>query len=161
VEIRPLDDSDWPAVAAIYAQGIASGNATFETEPPTWERWNAAHPSLRLVAETGGTVLGFAALSPYSDRRCYRGVAEESVYVAAAARGRGVGRALLQELIERAEAEGYWTLLAGIFPENEASVVLHASCGFRVVGVHEGLGERDGVWRDVLWLERRSTPTSR
>jgi len=127
---------------------------------PAWERWDAAHPSLRLVAEEEGAVLGWAALSPYSDRRCYRGVAEESVYVGAAARGRGVGRALLGELIAQAEAAGYWTLLAGVFPENEASLALHRALGFRVLGVHEKLGERDGVWRDVVLLEYRST-TSR
>jgi phosphinothricin acetyltransferase len=160
VRIRTLDESDWPAVASIYAEGIATGDATFETEPPTWERWNGAHPSLRLVADDGDRVVGFAALSPYSDRECYRGVAEESVYVAASARGTGVGRALLEGLVARAEEDGYWTLLAGVFPENEASVSLHTSCGFRVVGVHEGLGEHDGEWRDVLWLERRAT-TSR
>jgi phosphinothricin acetyltransferase len=160
VQIRTLDESDWPAVAAIYAEGIATGNATFESEVPAWTRWDAAHPSLRLVAESGGELVGWAALSPYSDRRCYRGVAEESVYVAASARGRGVGRALLDELIERAEASGYWTLLAGVFPENEASIALHEAVGFRVLGVHERLGERDGVWRDVVLLERRST-TSR
>ena len=127
---------------------------------PTWERWDAAHPSLRLVAEDDGHVVGWAALSPYSSRRCYRGVAEESVYVAEAARGRGIGHSLLEELIARAEAEGYWTLLAGIFPQNVASVALHTSCGFRIVGTHVGLGERDGVFRDVLTLEYRST-TSR
>jgi L-amino acid N-acyltransferase YncA len=162
VQIRTLDESDWPAVATIYAEGIATGNATFEVDVPTWERWDAAHPSLRLVAESDGAVLGWAALSPYSDRRCYRGVAEESVYVAASARGRGVGRALLGELIDRAEAEGYWTLLAGVFPENDSSLALHLALGFRVVGIHEKLGELDGVFRDVVWLERRSTsPTSR
>jgi L-amino acid N-acyltransferase YncA len=155
VRIRALDESDWPAVASIYADGIATGDATFESEVPTWERWDAAHPSLRLVAEDGDGVVGWAALSPYSDRRCYRGVAEESVYVSARARGRGVGRALLDELIARAEADGYWTLLAGVFPENEASVRLHEAVGFRVVGVHERLGERDGVFRDVVWLERK------
>jgi L-amino acid N-acyltransferase YncA len=157
VQIRTLDEPDWPAVEAIYAEGIATGNATFEVEPPAWERWDAAHPSLRLVAVEDGRVAGWAALSPYSDRRCYRGVAEESVYVAESARGKGVGRALLGELIARAEADGYWTLLAGVFPENAASLALHRSMGFRVVGVHEGLGERDGVWRDVILLERRST----
>ncbi|MGH2973058.1 MAG: GNAT family N-acetyltransferase [Gaiellaceae bacterium] len=161
MHIRTLDASDWPQVESIYAEGIATGDATFEVEPPSWERWDAAHPSLRLVAEDAGVVLGWAALSPYSDRSCYRGVGEESVYVAEAARGRGVGRALLQELIARAGVDGYWTLLAGVFPENEASVALHTACGFRVVGVHEGLGERDGVWRDVLWLERKSATTSR
>ncbi len=162
MQIRTLDESDWPAVATIYAEGIATGNATFEVDVPTWERWDAAHPSLRLVAESDGAVLGWAALSPYSDRRCYRGVAEESVYVAASARGRGVGRALLGELNDRAEAEGYWTLLAGVFPENDSSLALHLALGFRVVGIHEKLGELDGVFRDVVWLERRSTsPTSR
>ena len=160
MQIRPLDESDWPAVATIYAEGIATGNATFEVDVPTWERWERAHPSLRLVAEAEGAVVGWAALSPYSDRRCYRGVAEESVYVAASARGRGVGRRLLSELIERADAEGYWTLLAGIFKENEPSLRLHDAMGFRVVGVHDRLGEQGGVWRDVLLLERRST-TSR
>lgn len=163
MRIRPLDESDWPQVARIYAEGIATGDATFESEVPTWERWDAAHPSLRLVAESDVAVLGFAALSPYSHRRCYRGVAEESVYVGEAARGAGVGRALLDELVARAESDGYWTLLAGIFPENTASLALHATAGFRVVGTHVGLGEKDGVWRDILLLERRSatSPTSR
>jgi phosphinothricin acetyltransferase len=160
VQVRTLDESDWPAAAAIYAEGIATGHATFETEAPTWERWDAAHPALRLVAEDDGRVVGFAALSPYSDRHCYRGVGEESVYVSASARGNGVGRALLAELIARAEADGCWTLLAGVFPENDASLALHRSLGFRVVGRHEGLGEHDGVRRDVLLLERVST-TSR
>jgi L-amino acid N-acyltransferase YncA len=161
MQIRALDKSDWPQVARIYEEGIATGLATFEVEPPAWERWDAAHPALRLVAESDGEVVGWAALSPYSDRRCYRGVAEESVYVAASARGTGVGRALLDALIAQSEAAGIWTLLAGIFPENTASLALHERAGFRVVGVHEGLGERDGVWRDVVWLERRSLTTSR
>ena len=160
MEIRELDESDWPAVSAVYAEGIATGNATFESDVPTWERWNAAHQTLRLVAELDGDVVGWAAVSPYSDRHCYRGVAEESVYVGAAARGKGVGRALLEELVARADAAGYWTLLAGVFPENEASLALHRALGFRVLGVHEKLGERDGVWRDVVLLEYRST-TSR
>ena len=160
MHIRALDESDWPQVSRVYAEGIATGNATFEVDVPTWERWDAVHPSLRLVAVEDGRVAGWAALSPYSDRRCYRGVAEESVYVGASARGQGVGRTLLVELITRAEADGYWTLLAGVFPENEASIALHESVGFRVLGVHERLGERDGVWRDVVLLERRST-TSR
>jgi L-amino acid N-acyltransferase YncA len=162
MEIRDLDEADWPAVSAIYAEGIATGDATFERDVPAWEAWDAAHPSLRLVAVgDDGAVVGWAALSPYSHRRCYRGVAEESVYVAESARGRGVGRALLEALVARTEADGYWTLLAGIFPENAASLALHAAAGFRVVGTHVGLGETDGVWRDVLSLERRSaTPTS-
>ena len=157
MQIRTLDEADWPAVAAIYEEGIATGNATFEVETPSWDRWDAAHLSLRLVAEHDGKVVGWAALSPYSDRWCYRGVGEESVYVSASARGNGVGRALLEELIACAEADGYWTLLAGVFPENDASLALHTSAGFRVVGRHERLGERDGVRRDVLLLERVST----
>jgi len=160
VHIRALDESDWPAVAAIYEEGIATGDATFEVDVPAWERWDATHAALRLVAEDRGAVVGWAALSSYSDRRCYRGVAEESVYVGAAARGNGVGRALLAELIAQAEAAGYWTLLAGVFPENERSLALHQALGFRVLGVHDKLGERDGVWRDVVLLEYRST-TSR
>ena len=123
---------------------------------PSWPTWDEAHPSLRLVAEENGAVVGWTALSPYSHRSCYRGVAEESVYVGEAARGRGVGRALLDALVAQADADGYWTLLAGIFPENDASLALHAAVGFRVVGRHVGLGERDGVWRDILWLERRA-----
>ena len=122
---------------------------------PSWEAWDAAHESLRLVAEIVGEVVGWTALSAYSSRRCYRGVAEESLYVGAAARGRGVGRALLGALIARAEEDGIWTLLAGVFPENEASLALHTSLGFRVLGVHERLGEVGGVWRDVMLLERR------
>jgi phosphinothricin acetyltransferase len=161
VRIRTLEEADWPQVARVYAEGIATGDATFESDVPGWETWDAAHPSLRLVAEDEGAVAGFAALSPYSHRRCYRGVAEESVYVGKAARGKGVGRALLGELVAQAETDGYWTLLAGIFPENAASVALHLGCGFRVVGRHVGLGEKNGVWRDILWLERRSAkPTS-
>jgi L-amino acid N-acyltransferase YncA len=140
----------------IYEDGIASGVATFETHPPTWERWDAGHPDIRVVADLEGRVAGWCALSPSSDRACYRGVAEESVYVAAEAHGRGVGRALLDVVIARSEAAGIWTLEAGIFPENKPSLRLHLGCGFRLVGVRAGLGESDGVWRDVLLLERRS-----
>ena len=157
--IRGLRPDDWPAVRAIYEDGIRSGDATFETETPSWERWDAAHPELRLVAEREGSVIGWAALSPVSARRCYRGVGEVSVYVAAEARGDGLGRALLDELVERSEQAGYWTLSAGVFPENEASLRLHKACGFREVGVRERLGELGGVWRDVVLLERRSTLT--
>ena len=155
--LRGLRPDDWPAVRAIYEDGIRSGDATFETETPSWERWDAAHPELRLVAEREGSVVGWAALSPVSARRCYRGVGEVSVYVAAEARGDGLGRALLDELVERSEQAGYWTLSAGVFPENEASLRLHKACGFREVGVRERLGELGGVWRDVVLLERRST----
>jgi phosphinothricin acetyltransferase len=156
VQIRPLVESDWPAVASIFEEGIATGDATFETEPPSWDAWDAAHTDVRVVAERDGGVVGWAALSGTSDRCCYRGVAEVSVYVAAAARGRGVGKALLDAVISRSEAAGIWTLQAGIFPENKPSLRLHLGCGFRLVGVRERLGELGGVWRDVLLLERRS-----
>ena len=157
MNLRELRAGDWPAVRAIYEDGIRSADATFETETPSWERWDAAHPELRLVAERDGSVVGWAALSPASARDCYRGVGEVSVYVAAEARGDGLGRALLDELVERSEQAGYWTLSAGVFPENEASLRLHKACGFREVGVRERLGELGGVWRDVVLLERRST----
>jgi L-amino acid N-acyltransferase YncA len=155
--VRDLRAEDWPAVREIYEDGIRSGNATFETEAPSWEAWDAAHPRLRLVAERDGSVVGWAALSPTSSRCCYRGVAEVSVYVAEEARSEGVGRALLERLVERSEDEGYWTLSAGVFPENKASLRLHQACGFRHLGTYRALGELAGVWRDVVILERRST----
>jgi len=156
VVVRDLRPEDWPQVSAIYEDGIATGNATFETAAPAWEAWDAGHPEHRLVAELDGEVAGWAALAPVSGRPCYRGVAEESVYVAAWARGRGVGQELLGALVARADAAGVWTLEAGVFPENEASLKLHLGCGFRIVGVRERLGQLDGVWRDVLLLERRA-----
>ena len=156
MEIRSLRSLDWPEVARIYEDGMRTGNATFETGVPSWESWDAAHSEHRLVAELDGKVAGWAALVPYSDRCCYSGVAEDSVYVASWAQGRGVGRALLEQLISLSEAAGIWTLQAGIFPENKASLRLHLGCGFRLVGVRERIGELDGVWRDVLLLERRS-----
>jgi L-amino acid N-acyltransferase YncA len=157
MEIRDLRPADWPEVASIYAEGIETGDATFETEVPGWEAWDTAHSSEhRLVAVEGGHIVGWAALSPVSDRCCYAGVAEHSIYVAASARGRGIGRTLLTALIESTERGGIWTLQSGIFPENEASVALHIACGFRVVGVRERLGRRGGEWRDVLLLERRT-----
>jgi len=156
VVVRDLRPEDWPQVSAIYEDGIATGNATFETAAPAWEAWDATHPEHRLVAELDGEVAGWAALAPVSGRPCYRGVAEESVYVAAWARGRGVGQELLGALVARADAAGVWTLEAGVFPENEASLRLHLGCGFRIVGVRERLGQLDGVWRDVLLLERRA-----
>lgn len=155
--LRDLRPEDWAPVRAIYAEGIRGGDATFETEPPSWEHFDAAHPTLRLVAERDGSVVGWAAISPVSDRCCYEGVGEVSVYVAGAARGSGVGRALLDELVKLSEQAGYWTLNAGVFPENEASIGLHKACGFREVGVRERLGRLHGVWRDVVLLERRST----
>ena len=154
--VRDLRPPDWPEVAAIFAAGIAAGDATFEPAPPPWEEWDAAHGSVRVVAELDGRVAGWCALSPVSERCCYRGVAEESVYVAEWARGRGVGRVLLEDVVARSEEEGIWTLQAGVFPENKPSLRLHLGCGFRLVGVRERLGERDGIWRDVLLLERRS-----
>src|SRR5437764_14747135 len=154
--IRDLRPLDWAEVVEIYADGIATGVATFEAAPPAWERWDAAHPELRVIAEIDGRIAGFCALSPVSDRRCYRGVAEESVYVASWAQGRGVGRGLLDEVIARSEAAGIWTLEAGVFPENKPSLRLHLACGFRLVGVRAGRGEAGGIWRDVLLLERRS-----
>lgn len=153
--VRDLRPDDWPSVRAIYEDGIRSG-ATFESKAPSWEAWDAAHPELRLVAERDGAIVGWAALSPYSARHCYRGVGDVSVYVGETARGAGVGRLLLEELVERSEQAGYWTLNAGLFPENEASLRLHEACGFRLIGVRERLGELDGVWRDTIWLERRS-----
>ena len=155
--VRALERADWPAVAAVYAEGIASGHATFETRVPSWEDWDAAHVAEhRLVAETGGDVVAWAALSRVSPRPVYAGVAEVSIYVAGRARGLGIGRELLRELVERAEHAGIWTLQAGIFPENHASLALHESCGFRVVGVRERLGRLGDAWRDVVLLERRS-----
>jgi phosphinothricin acetyltransferase len=153
--VRDLQPDDWDAVRTIFENGIRSGVATFEGEPPSWPPWDAAHPELRLVAERDG-VVGWAALTPASARRCYRGVGEVSVYVAEEARGGGIGRALLGELVVRSEDTGYWTLTAGIFPENEPSLRLHRACGFRELGLRERLGESGGVWRDVLLLERRS-----
>ena len=155
--IRPMAPPDWPGVRAVYLEGIATGNATFETEAPQWDRWDAAHSAAcRLVAENAGAVLGFAALSPVSARRVYAGVAEISVYVAEQARGSGIGGALLSELVRASEAAGLWTLQAGIFPENHASLRLHQKCGFRVLGVRERVGCMAGRWRDVVLLERRS-----
>ena len=155
--IRDLRPDDWPAVRAIYEEGIRGGDATFETETPSWERWDASHPELRLVAERDGSVAGFAALSRASARHCYRGVGDVTIYVAEGARGVGLGSTLLDRLIERSEQAGYWTLTAGVFPENQASLRLHKACGFHEVGVRERIGETGGVWRDVVWLERRST----
>ena len=154
--VRALRPDDWPVVAAIFTEGIATGDATFETAVPGWEEWDAAHlPAHRLVAELDGDVAGWCAIVPYSRRVVYRGVGEESVYVAERARGRGVGRTLLEALVESARSGGLWTLQAGIFPENEASLALHRALGFREVGVRERIGRLDGTWRDVVLLELR------
>jgi phosphinothricin acetyltransferase len=155
--IRELQPADWPAVARIFEEGIRTGNATFETTAPTWEAWDAGHlADHRLVVTLDGDVVGWAALSAVSDRACYSGVAEHSIYVAERVRGLGFGRQLLAALVAAADAGGIWTLQSGVFPENEASLALHLSLGFRVVGVRERLGRLDGVWRDVVLLERRS-----
>ena len=154
--VRPLDPDDYPDVAAVFAEGIATGRATFETDVPSWEEWDAAHlPEHRFVAELDGEVAGWAAVVPYSRRSVYRGVGEESVYVAERARGRGVGRALLEAVIASAREGGLWTLQAGIFPDNVASLELHRRLGFREVGVRERIGQLEGVWRDVVLLELR------
>jgi len=156
-EIRALVPSDWPAVERIYAQGIGTRAATFETEPPTWEQFDAGRlREHRLVAVEEETVVGWAAVSPTSARECYAGVVEHSVYVAEEARGRGIGSALLRALVESAEAAGVWTIQSSIFPENEASVRLHERAGFRVVGRRERIAKLDGVWRDTVLIERRS-----
>jgi phosphinothricin acetyltransferase len=150
-------DTDWEQVRAIYLQGVETGNATFETEAPTWERWDGGHTRKgRLVARAGERILGWIALSPVSARRVYAGVAEVSVYIAREARGRGVGQALLQALIAETERAGIWTLQAGVFPENFASLTLLERNGFRRLGMRERVGRHHGVWRDVVLLERRS-----
>jgi phosphinothricin acetyltransferase len=157
ISIHEMRPEDWPDVRAIYEQGIATGDATFETTVPSWESWDAAHLApCRLVARRDGAIAGWAALTPFSKRPVYRGVAEASVYVAACARGSGVGSVLMQELIGRSEAEGIWTLLAKIFPENTASLGIVGKFGFRTVGKLEKIGKSNGVWRDVVLLERRS-----
>jgi phosphinothricin acetyltransferase len=156
LRISPMLSEHWRQVERIYLEGIATGNATFETESPGWENWDAKHHQhSRLVAFDGERLLGWAALSPVSARRVYAGVAEVSIYVAEATRGRGVGRALLAALVLQAEQNGIWTLQAGIFPENRASIALHKAYGFREVGVRERIGQLRGVWRDVVLLERR------
>jgi phosphinothricin acetyltransferase len=162
VEIREMASTDWDAVSSIYLEGIATGLATFEITVPTWEKWDASHLSfvrLVIISVPDGLVRGWAALSPVSARPVYKGVAEVSVYVASDARGLGLGRALLERLIKESEENGIWTLQAGIFPENQASIALHQRLGFRVVGTREHIGKLNGVWRDTVLLERRSAVT--
>jgi phosphinothricin acetyltransferase len=157
VEIRELREEDWPAVREIFEQGIAGRNATFETEAPSWEAWDRSQlDGHRWVAVEQGRVVGWVAAHPVSSRPCYAGVVEHSVYVHDDSQGKGIGRALLERLFASTEAAGIWTIQTGIFPENEASIVLHRKTGFRVVGTQEKLGKMDGVWRDVVVLERRS-----
>ena len=156
-----MSANDWEQVRSIYIEGLRTGHSTFETEAPSWENWDEGHlQAPRLVARIEDKVLGWAALSPVSKRRVYRGVAEVTVYVAEAARGRKIGRALLEALIAESERNGIWTLQASIFPENTASVALHRQCGFREVGRRERIGILAGVWRDTLLFERRSRADS-
>ena len=149
--------ADWEAVKQIYEEGIATGNATFQQQAPNWEEWNNDHLShSRIIAKEDGTILGWAALTGVSGRCVYAGVAEVSVYVSDKARGKGVGKKLLQKLIEESEINNLWTLQAGIFPENIASIKIHEACGFRTIGKRERIGKMNNVWRDTLLLERRS-----
>jgi L-amino acid N-acyltransferase YncA len=157
MEIIPLLPEHWPAVKTIYEDGLATGQASFQTSAPSWEEWDRAHlKHSRLVATEGSTVLGWAALTPVSGRCVYAGVAEVSVYIDTARRGQGIGKTLLQALITESEDNGLWTLQAGIFPENTASVQLHEKCGFRQLGIREKIGQHYGIWRDTVLLERRS-----
>ena len=163
INIRAMTESDWSSVAAVYREGIETGHATFETSVPTWERWDDAHVDCcRLVAELDGDVVGWAGLSVVSDRCVYGGVGEVSVYVGSLGRSKGVGTRLLSALVKASEKSGFWSLQAGMFPENAGSIALHGRCGFRQVGRRERIGKMDlgpmkGRWRDVLLLERRST----
>jgi len=157
VVIDDLRPEHWSEVARIYGEGIATGDATFETSVPEWDAWDAAHlPEHRFVALVAGKVVGWVAVSGVSDRCVYGGVVENSVYVAAAARGQGVGRRLLEKLIVSTEEDGIWTIQSGIFPENLASLRVHEHVGFDIVGCRKKLGKLDGRWRDVLLVERRS-----
>jgi len=156
IETRPLLEADWAAVEAIFAEGIATRSATFEIRPPTYAQFDASHhANHRLVAVRSRSVIGWATLAPTSTRACYSGVAESSVYVAERARGSGVGRTLMDALIAGAREAGIWTIHAGMFPENAASVALHEGLGFRLVGRFERVAQLDGVWRDTILLELR------
>ena len=158
MQIIPLTTEHYPQVDAIYLEGIATGNATFQTEGKSWAEWDAGHLThSRLAAVDNGCVAGWAALSPVSGRCVYAGVAEVSVYIAGQVRGKGIGAMLLERLIEESESAGIWTLQAGIFPENKASIALHERCGFRTVGYRERIGRmHTGIWRDTILMERRS-----
>ena len=156
--LRKMTSEDWPAVRSIYEAGMATGNATFETEAPSWQVWDAGHlKECRLVATDAKRVVGWAALIRVSSRCVYAGVAEVSVYISAGERGRGIGRQILQALVSESEQNGIWTLQAGIFPENKPSITLHQKCGFRMIGRREKLGQMNSRWRDVLMFERRSS----
>ena len=155
--IEPMRPQDWDEVAEIYREGIATGHATFETSLPSFSEWNESHlPFARLIARDLGKIVGWAALSPVSRRQVYSGVAEVSVYVANASRGLGIGRKLLDALIDESERNEVWTLQASIFPENLASIALHRACGFREVGRRKRIGRMNSIWRDTILFERRS-----
>jgi len=159
MKFKELTKDYWPSVKDIYEEGIATGNATFQSSAPTWDEWNTSHvEKARIIAvDDNDEILGWAALTPVSGRCVYAGVGEVSVYVSANARGKGVGKALLNELIRQSEENGFWTLTAGIFPENEASLKIHRNAGFKVLGIREKIGKMNGQWRDTVLLERRST----
>ena len=157
INLRSLQESDWISVAEIYRQGIETNNATFQKEIPTWDIWDSAHiKTCRIVACLDNEIIGWAALSPVSGRCVYAGVAEVSVYVSNQYKGRKVGTKLLERLISESESGGFWTLQAGIFPENLASLKTHEKLGFRTVGYREKIGKMDNTWRDTILLERRS-----
>jgi phosphinothricin acetyltransferase len=156
ISFEPLTAEHWPAVRSIYLQGIATGNATFQQAPPDWSEWDQAHlQTCRWIAKIGSEVVGWAALAPISTRPVYAGVAEVSIYIAERMRGRGIGKHLLAKLVTDSEAASFWTLQAGIFPENAESVRLHLGAGFRVVGTRIRLGNLNGRWRDVILLEQK------
>ncbi|KLT67704.1 GNAT family N-acetyltransferase [Flavobacterium sp. ABG] len=158
MEIRKLLAEDWPQVKLIYEKGIQAGNATFQTSAPSWEEWDQSHlSSCRIVIESNKRLTGWAALTPVSSRCVYAGVAEVSVYVDPAHSGKGIGFMLLNELVKKSETEGIWTLQAGIFPENIASLRIHEKVGFRILGIREKIGKQNGIWRDTVLLERRSS----
>lgn len=155
--IDALAAADWPRMCAIYLEGILSGNATFETEPPSWDQWDRSHLAFaRLVARSEEEILGWAALSPVSPRKCYAGVAEVSVYIASRARGQGIGRSLLREIVVQSEANNIWMLQGSVFPENVASLRMCTANGFRQVGRRKHVAKLNGVWRDTVLIERRS-----
>ncbi len=155
--LEKMKSADWNAVRAIYEEGIATGHATFETEVPEWREWDRSHlRDCRLVAKAKDQVVGWTALSPVSERCVYAGVAEVSIYITSSARGQGIGKALLKALIDKSEKVGIWTLQAGVFPENTASIALHKACGFREIGYRSRIGQTGTVWRDVVLLEHRS-----
>lgn len=157
IEVIKMSPHHWPAVREIYLEGIETGNATFELDAPPWKKWDEVHHAFgRVLALESEVIRGWAAMTPVSSRTAYSGVADVSVYVAAHSRGSGVGRLLLNALIAESEENDIWTLQAGIFPENEASIALHKRCGFREVGRRERIGKLNGIWRSTLLLERRS-----